>query len=51
MLSLGSTHTKPLTDAFGDERMIHSLNSYDHLKIDPENILVFANQKYEKREI
>ena len=43
VFALGSTQKRPIIDANGDARMINSLESMNYLKLDPINVLVFAN--------
>ena len=51
ILSLGQVDKKPVIDSGGQDRMIHSLSSYNFLKIAPENYLLFGCQKTDKRQI
>lgn len=51
IFALGSISKRPIQDSVGDMRMIHSLESMSYLKLDQTNLLVFANQKMEKREV
>ena len=43
IFALGSTAKRPIVDSSGDSRMIHSLESMNYLKLEPTNLLVFAN--------
>lgn len=49
VLSLGSTEKRPIVDNYGMNRMIHSLESCNFLKVDKSNYLVFQCQKHENR--
>ena len=51
IFALGSITKRPIQDFAGEMRMIHSLDSMSYLKLDQTNLLVFANQKMEKREV
>jgi hypothetical protein len=51
IFALGSIPKRPIRDSVGEMRMIHSLESMNYLKLDPTNLLVFANQKMDKREV
>jgi len=51
IFALGSIPKRPIKDSAGEDRMIHSLESMNYLKLDPTNLVVFANQKMEKREV
>ena len=51
VFALGSTQKRPIKDVEGNDRMMNSLESMNYLKLDPTNILVFANQNMEKREV
>ena len=51
VLSLGSAEKRPIKDAQGFDRMIHSLESYNFLKVDPNNYLLFECAKPEARYI
>jgi len=41
VLSLGSQEKRALKDSKGMDLMIHSLEAYNYLKIDPGNYLLF----------
>ena len=41
LLSLGQEAKKSLVDGHGMNRMLHSLDAYNFLKIDPKNMLNF----------
>jgi len=51
ILALGSIQKRALKDAEGNDRMIHSLESMNFLKVDPSNYLLFACAKTDKREV
>lgn len=51
ILALGSLEKRPLLDATGSWRMIHSLESCNYLKVDKSNYLLFACAKYEDRQV
>lgn len=51
ILALGSIEKRKLRDGQGNERMIHSLEAMNFLKVDPSNYLLFASAKMEKREV
>jgi hypothetical protein len=51
VVGLGSGHRRSIRDHDGNDRMIHSLEGMSCLKVDHENHLRFACQKFEKREI
>ena len=51
IVALGSVEKRPMLDSAGQERMLHSLQSSNYLKVDPENFLLFATAKEAKREI
>ena len=38
-------------DVNGDMRMMNSFESVNYLKLDPTNVVVFANQNMDKREV
>ena len=42
IIALGSIEKRNIRDAEGNERMIHSLESMNYLKVDPSNFLLFA---------
>ena len=42
IIALGAIEKRKLRDAEGAERMIHSLESMNYLKVDPGNFLLFA---------
>ena len=48
---LGSTTRKAIKDNKGNDKMLHSLESMNSLKIDSENNLKYSCQKHEKREV
>ena len=41
VIELGSAHRRSITSDNGDEHMLHSLESVNYLKIDPNNFLEF----------
>lgn len=43
VFSLNSTNKRKIKDANGDDRIIHSFESVNYLKLDPANAIVFAN--------
>ena len=43
VFSLGAIQKKPIQDIAGDMRIMNSLESMNYLKLDPTNVLVFAN--------
>jgi len=49
VISLGSTEKRPMKDGEGLDRMIHSLESVNYLKVEKSNSLYFACAKYETR--
>tara|TARA_B110000285_G_C15111781_1_gene611561 strand:+ start:2008 stop:2211 length:204 start_codon:yes stop_codon:yes gene_type:complete len=51
VFALGSEQKRPIKDVNGDMRMLNSLESMNYLKLDPTNVLVFANQNMAKREV
>ena len=51
VFALGKTNKRVIIDNESQERMIHSFESMNYIKVDPLNILVFANQKMDKREV
>ena len=51
VLSLGTTDRKTIKDFEGQEKIIHSLDSYDFLKVDPENYINYKCQYYSNRVI
>jgi len=51
VFALGSIQKRPIQDVAGDMRMMNSLESMNYLKLDPTNVLVFANQNMAKREV
>jgi len=51
ILALGSIEKRDIKDAYGTDKMIHSLESMNYLKVDPSNYLLFACAKMEKREV
>ena len=51
IIALGSVEKREIMDADGQERMLHSLQSVNYLKVDPENYLLFACAKAERGEI
>jgi hypothetical protein len=51
IFALGSTQRRQVRDCNGDLRMLHSLASMNYLKHDPANLVVYANQNIEKREV
>jgi len=51
VFALGSTQKREIIDFEGNPRMMNSLESMNYLKLDPTNVLVFANQNMAKREV
>ena len=51
VLSLGTTDRKTIKDFEGQDKIIHSMDSYDFLKVDPENYINFKCQYYSNRVI
>lgn len=51
ILALGSVEKRAVKDGEGQDRMIHSLESMNYLKVDPSNYLLFACAKMDKREV
>lgn len=51
VVALGSIPHRPIVDSLGIERMLHSLESMNFLKIDDENHINFASQNMFKREV
>lgn len=51
ILGLGSNSKRPLVDNSGFKRMVHSLESCNHLKLAKSNFLLFSCAKYEDRQI
>ena len=51
VLSLGSNEKRHVKDDTGMDRMIHSLESYNFLKVDSNNFLLFECAKHDKRAI
>jgi hypothetical protein len=51
IVALGSIDKREMVDSAGQERMLHSLQSVNYLKVDPENYLLFASAKPDKMEI
>lgn len=49
VLSLGTTDRKTIKDFEGQDKIIHSLDSYDFLKVDSENFINFKCQYYTNR--
>lgn len=49
--ALGFGHKKAYKDDKGDDIMIHPYESYNHLKISPNNYLLYSCQNLEKQEI
>ena len=43
IFALGSTSKRRIIDSIGDARMIHSLESMNYLKLEPTNLVIFAN--------
>lgn len=43
VIALGSNLRRPLLDGDGNDRMIHSLESVNFLKVDSENYIHFAS--------
>ena len=51
VLSLGSVEKRAVKDDKGMDRMIHSLESYNFLKVDSNNFLLFECAKHDSRAI
>ena len=51
LVALGSTEKRLLVDQEGNERIIHSLESCNYLKVDHTNYIMFACAKYNDRQI
>lgn len=51
VVALGSTTSRPIVDADGILRVLHSLESMSFLKVDFDNHLNFASQNMSKREV
>ena len=51
VLALGSNEKRPLTDSQGLQRMIHSLESCNYLKVDKGNYILFSCAKYSDRQV
>ena len=51
VFALGSIQQRTIQDVAGDMRMMNSLESMNYLKLDPTNVIVFANQNMAKREV
>jgi len=51
VISLGSQPTRPLLDGEGVNRMLHSIDSMNFLKVDDENYINFSMQNMNKRQI
>ena len=51
LIGLGSVQKKACKDAEGTDRMMHTLESCNFLKVDNDNYLLFACQNMQKREI
>lgn len=51
VVALGSKPNRPVTDATGIDRMLHSLESVSFLKVDEDNYINFASQNMLKREV
>lgn len=51
ILALGSKDKRALVDNMKQNRMIHSLESCNYLKVDPSNYLLYACAKYEDRQV
>ena len=49
VISLGSQDKRAIKDHTGTDRIIHSLEGYNYLKIDKKNYLYFQCQKYHDR--
>lgn len=43
VFSLGSTNKRVIKDADGNDRMLHSFESVNYLKLEPTNAVIFAN--------
>ena len=51
ILALGSYQKRALKDSLGQDRMIHSLEACNYLKVDKGNYLLFACAKYTDRQV
>jgi hypothetical protein len=51
VVGLGSVPLRPIVDAKGVDRMLHSLESMSFLKVDVDNHINFASQNMAKREV
>lgn len=51
ILSLGSTDRKAVKDFEGQDKIIHSLDSFEYLKVDKNNFINFKCQYYTNRVI
>ena len=51
VVALGSIPNRPIVDALGIDRMLHSLESMSFLKVDVDNHLNFASHNMLKREV
>ena len=51
VIALGSTNKRTVVDNMKQVRMLHSLDSFTYLKIDPGNYIVFECAKMDKRVI
>jgi len=49
VLSLGTAEKRAIVDNNGIDRMLHSLESCNYLKVDPNNHLVFECAKQDKK--
>lgn len=51
VVALGSIPMRPIIDSLGIERMLHSLESMNFLKVDDDNHINFSSQNMLKREV
>ena len=51
VLSLGTTDRREIKDFEGQDKVLHSLDSFDFLKVDPNNYINFKCQYYSNRVI
>jgi len=51
VVGLDSIHRRAIKDSDGTDKIIHSLESMNYLKIDHDNHLNYSCQKHSKREI
>ena len=51
IIGLGSRDKRAVKDHSGTDRVLHALNGYNYLKLEPKNYLFFKCQKYSERTI